>query len=71
MLKKEKGTEKRKKVYKDFIEDKLHFIRSKKAQYMETVNSGKVDQKNQALEKLDKIKERREMKEKLKHDVLS
>jgi hypothetical protein len=41
VLKKEKGNDKRKKVSHDFIEDKLHFIKNKKSQYADTVNSGK------------------------------
>ena len=70
VLKKEKGTEKHKKVSNDFIEDKLHFIKNKKVAYAESVNSGKLDQQNIAIEKLHKIRDRRNQKEHLKEQML-
>lgn len=70
VLKKEKGNDKRRKVSSDFIEDKLHFIKNKKSQYLEQVSSGKQDAHNQALEKLHRIRDRRNQKEQLKLQVL-
>ena len=44
VLKKEKTFDKRKKHMRDFTEDKLHFTKSKKEAYNETVKAGKLEQ---------------------------